>query len=377
MHARSLTLALAAGALAAAMGCSSEKSGTGSLNVHLVDAPGDYQQINLHVLEVEVHSDQAGWVTISRPDQTYDLLTLRGGIFATLASGAALPAGDYGQVRLLLGAGNTVKLADGTVHDLDVPSGMQSGLKLVCRSRVADGATTDLFIDFDGHRSIFLHGTGSGKHILRPVVRCVEKAAAGSIRGQLLTVEGEGNVPLAGAAVTAQTLDPLGSPTVVRSVTTGADGRYTLDLLPLGATYFVVTQPVVGAVAYAARASGALALGGATTAAFDVTYAGPVAAGAISGDVSPAASASDADLVSAVQPLDSAGTSRRFVVRSAVPSAVSGVESYSLASLPVGSYSLSLARRTLSASGETVTVGAAREAAVADGLTTTVNLTVP
>jgi len=53
------------------------------------------------------------------------------------------------------------------------------------------------------------------------------------------------------------------------------------------------------------------------------------------------------------------------------------VESYSLASLPVGSYSLSVARRTLSASGETVTVGAAQEAAVADGLTTTVNLTVP
>jgi hypothetical protein len=375
MCAREARLGLAGLLLAAAVGCSSSKSG--SVSVHLVDGPGDYQQINLHVVRVEIHGD-GGWTTLSEPDQTYDLLALRGGVIATLASGVSLPAGNYSQVRLVLGAGNTVKLEGGAVEELDVPSGLRSGLKIVCNTRVEEGSARDVYIDFDGHRSIFLHETGSGRYILRPVVHCVDEIATGSISGQVTSSELEEVTPLAGVPVTAQTLDVDGNPSVVRTVTTGLDGKYTLDLLPLGVTYFVVTQPVVGTDVYAAKASGPLALTpAAPVAAYGVEYPEPVDSGSVAGTITPTAGADDADEVLAVQPLDAGGTAHRFVVRSALGAVGAGVESYTMANLPVGTYSLQVVRRTLVGGVETVTQGAAVSAEVTAGETTTANLTVP
>src|SRR5574342_1364749 len=106
---------LAALLLAASVGCNTK---TGVVSLHLVDGPGDYQQINLHVMEVQIHGG-GKWLTLSQPDQTYDLLKLQNGMLATLAPGVTVPADTYTQVRLVLGPGNTVKLADGSVVDLE------------------------------------------------------------------------------------------------------------------------------------------------------------------------------------------------------------------------------------------------------------------
>jgi septal ring-binding cell division protein DamX len=45
--------------------------------------------------------------------------------------------------------------------------------------------------------------------------------------------------------VTAQVVDSSG-PAIVRTVKTNSSGAYTLDLLAVSATYYVVAQPVVG-----------------------------------------------------------------------------------------------------------------------------------
>ena len=66
-------LGLAAIFLATAAACGSG-TGTGTLSVHLVDGPGDFHQINLHVLEVSIHSDFEGWIVLGSPDRTVDLL---------------------------------------------------------------------------------------------------------------------------------------------------------------------------------------------------------------------------------------------------------------------------------------------------------------
>lgn len=374
MRTRDYRPGLAALLLAGAAACSSKP---GYLSVHLVDAPGDYEQVNLHVVRVEVNGP-GGWTTLSEPDQTYDLLTLRGGVFATLAPTASLPAGHYTQVRLVLGPGNTVKPTGGVLEDLVVPSGLQSGLKIVCDTNLGEGETRDVFIDLDAERSVFLHETGSGKYILRPVVHCVDQIATGAISGQIDATTGEVTAPLAGAKVTAQTLDSNGAPTVVRTATTGADGKYTLSLLPLGATYYVVTQPVVGGAVYAARASGPLALTpAAATATWSTTYTGIADSGSVAGTITPTAGSADADDVFATQPLDAGGTSHRFVVRSTTGAVAAGVESYAMPSLPVGSYTVQAVRRTLSGGVETVTAGTAVSAAVTSGATVTANLTVP
>ena len=367
-------LGLAALLVAGAAGCSPS---TGSISVHLVDGPGDYEQINLNVLRVELHGE-GGWRTLSEPRQTYDLLTLRGGVLATLAAGVSVPAGDYSQVRLVLGPGNTVKPAGGAVEPLEVPSGLRSGLKIVCGIRLGEGGAGDVFIDFDGHRSIFLHETGSGRFILRPVVHCVDRIATGSVSGQLTSSAIEGTFQLEGVTVTAQTLDGAGNPSVVRTVTTGLDGRYTLDLLPLGATYFVVTQPVAGSDVYPATASGPLTLTAATPAAtWSFDFQAIVDSGGAGGSIAPAAGPGDADEVLAVQPLSAGGTPHGFVVRSALGAVTGGVESWAMPRLPVGTYAFRAVRRTLTGGVETVTEGAPVSALVAGGATAVVDLTVP
>ncbi|HEY7724481.1 MAG TPA: DUF4382 domain-containing protein [Anaeromyxobacteraceae bacterium] len=377
----------AAALLAAGIGCS---SGTGTMSIHLVDGPGGFREVNLQVLQVDIHSDSAGWVTLGNPDaaqQPVNLLALQGGVVATLLSGVTLPAGHYSQLRLLLGAGNTVKLEDGTVHELEVPSGLQTGLKVVCNTRLPSGGATDLFIDFEAHKSVFVHLAGAtGRYILRPVVRCQEGRGAGFIAGTLTAPDpgSESSGPLGGAAVTAQVLDAAGNATIVRTALSAADGTYRLDLLPLEQTYHVVAQPVVDGVVYEAKASGPLALTAALpSATWDAFFSPAAGIGGVLGTITPTATVNDADEVVARRELDAGGTPRTFIVRTAMGAVAGGVESYAmpdlevLAGQPFTSYWLSVRRRTLAGGVETVTTGAAQPADLAGGATATVDLTVP
>jgi hypothetical protein len=375
-------LGLAAALLATAAGCGLAGSGapSGTLSVHLVDGAGDFAEVNLHVVQVSIHSDAAGWVILGTRDQTVNVLTLTGGVSATLADGATVPAGHYTQMRLLLGSGNTVMLADETVHDLKVPSGLQSGVKLIVNFDVAPGTTRDVFIDFDAHRSIFLHAAGaSGQYILRPVIRAFDALATGSISGTLTGSAGEGpEEPLAGAVVTAQVLD-AGVASIVRSATSGADGTYTLDLLPLGFSYYVVGQPVVGATAYLARSSGPIPIDeAAPTATHDALFDVAPETGGVGGTITPTATLADADTVDARQVLDAGGSPQSLIVRTAAGAVSGPTETYLIEDLPPGAYSLSDTRRTVDAGGaETVRTSPEVPAAVTAGVTATADLVLP
>ena len=189
---RTIFPTLAGLGLALLMACSGSSSGSGgtvasgSMNVHLVDGPiAGYQEINVNIQTVEIASG-SGWITLGTPNKTLNLLNLVGGVDETLVAGATLPAGHYGQMRLVLGSGNTVKLADGTVEPLKVPSGMQSGIKLIVNFDVAAGTTKDVWIDFDAAHSIQVVMAGmSGQYLLRPTCWAFDKTATGSIHGTL------------------------------------------------------------------------------------------------------------------------------------------------------------------------------------------------
>ncbi len=266
MNARRLaTIALAT--LLAACG-SSTTSAPAKMSVRLVDAPSSgYLEVNIDVQTVEINGSD-GWIVLGRPNRVINLLALQGGVAETLVDGATLPAGHYGQMRLVLGPSNTVKLlADGSVHPLKVPSGQQSGVKLPVNFDVRPGTTSDVFVDFDAHRSVFVHLAGaSGQYILRPTVRAFDKTVTGSISGTLSNASG--TLP-AGVFVTAQTVGVAG-PVIARTAVTDATGHYLLDLLPMkdasdqAITYHVVSQPVVpdtaGTASYAAKASAGVIL---------------------------------------------------------------------------------------------------------------------
>ncbi len=365
-------------ALAAA--CGSGSGGTATMSVHLVDGPSsDYKHVFLDVREVSIHSESDGWVVLGTPGKVIDLLALTGGVAETLADGASLPAGHYAQMRLLLGARNSVQLTDGTTEPLVVPSGMKSGVKLDVSFDVAAGTTRDVFIDFDARRSVFLHAAGnSGKYLLRPVVRAVDRVVTGSIAG-LLTEDLPAPLPLAGVTVTAQTVSG-GVPTVMRTTTTAVGGSYLLDLLPVGATYHIVAQPVVGPTSYSARASGGITLTASVpTATQDLAFTAAAASGTLGGTIAPPVGAEETDLVSLVQSLVVAvGVTQPLVVR-VEPGSFDGVsESYSFGGLPTAAtYSAVVSRLGDDGAGNPVSSTGAPVTVTVSSSATTLDLTAP
>jgi len=383
---RATFLTLAGLGLAILMACSGSSSGsgssnvpTGSMNVHLVDGPiSDYQEINVNIQSVEINSN-GSWITLGTPNKTLDLLKLVGGVDETLASGATLPAGHYDQMRLVLGSGNTLKLADGTVVPLKVPSGMQSGIKLIVNFDVAPGTTKDVWIDFDAAHSIQVVQAGmSGQYLLRPTCWAFDKLVTGSIHGTL--TDSATSAGLAGALVYAETLDGSGNARIARSTVTDANGAYTLDLLPVGATYFVVSQPLTGTTplkAYDAKASDGMALSSATPVfTYSAAFTADATTGGVSGGLTPVATSNQSDRVNLLQSLTTSSGSHLFIVRTTMATVGTSTETYSFTTVPAGSYSLQAVRDTLNGDGSTTTTtSTVQTGTVTGGATATVNLT--
>lgn len=374
-----ISIGLAAAVFLACGGSSSRSAGgSGTMNVHLVDGPiTGYQEINLHIQTVQILGD-GGWITLGTPDRTVNLLGLVGGVSETLAMGATLPAGHYGQMRLVLGAGNTVRLADGSLQSLTVPSGMQSGVKLVVSFDVAAGTTKDVWIDFDAAHSIQVVQAGaSGQYLLRPTIRAFDRLATGSIHGTF--TDAATAQPLAGARVYAEGFDGAGAAFIARSTVTDAMGAYTLDLLPVGATYHVVSQPVVGTVtpvAYAAKASDGFTLSATLPVfTFNAAFTAAAAVGGVGGNLTPMATASQSDQVHLRQTLTTSAGDRVFIVQSTMATVGAAAETYAFSTVPVGTYTVQALRSTLNADGTvTVSQSAAQPAAVTLGVTAAVNL---
>ena len=364
MRTKRLLFMLPVSALLLLLGCggsgssssTSTPASAAAMNVRLVDAPtSDFKEIDLDIQQVQIHQSsnpgESGWITLGSPGRVVNLLALQGGVVETLVAGATLAPGTYQQLRLVLGSRNSVVLNDGSTSALTVPSGMQTGVKMPGSFTVAAGTTADVFIDFDGAHSIHVHQMGPDRtYMLRPVVQCYDKAVTGSISG---TLTATGGAPLAGVDVFAERIDLGGSATIVRSVKTSATGGYTLDLLPVGSSYFVVSMPVAGAVAYGAQASGELALSAAQpTLTFSAAFTPAAATGTLTGSISPVATTLQNDTVILFQSFPSAGGgTRSLVVLNTNVAVGASSETYQLGPVPLGTYNVQILRSTLNADG--------------------------
>ena len=158
---------------------------TSKVTVRMTDAPGDYDEVNVEVLDVKIKSTsetgEEGWVSIGNiTPGIYNLLDLTGGVNVLLADNE-VPSGFLGQIRLILGEHNTVK-KDGVTYPLKTPSAQQSGLKLKVNQTLTGGATYDFLLDFDVEHSVVVE-TGSGGFNLHPVIRVSTNATSGIIKG--------------------------------------------------------------------------------------------------------------------------------------------------------------------------------------------------
>jgi len=160
-----------------------------ALTFSLTDAPvEDARHVYISMESVQIAQTEGNWITIPlETDEEIDLLQLQNGVTSLLASIGTLPAGTYGQTRLVLAEEAPGRLIDqeGVEHDLFIPSGNESGLKIQTAFTKLDDVPMELTIDFDLRKSIKAAGNGNkGKYILKPVLRMVDNSKSGSAFGE-------------------------------------------------------------------------------------------------------------------------------------------------------------------------------------------------
>lgn len=187
-------------------GNGSGSASTGTLSLQITDGPvenaehvyiqfsgleihsGDGHRTTLYYCEdpadstLTVVSDSA-CTTPSAPKQI-DLLAFNGGQADILLNGYTLPSGHYNWIRLMVdtdGVLDSYIVVGGVDHELTIPSGNQTGLKLNRGFNVPDGGSAGFTIDFDLRKSV--HMTGNGDYKLRPTLRMVDNIMVGSISG--------------------------------------------------------------------------------------------------------------------------------------------------------------------------------------------------
>jgi hypothetical protein len=204
-------------------GTGEDTTGTGTLSLMLTDAPrDDLQAVYVTIDEVQVHmadGENGGWKTVVEPDpkRTFNLLELVNGVMEQLGVGV-LKEGTYTQMRLIIGLApdegegvfnilghphpfaNYV-IVDDTEIPLKVPSGVQTGVKLVHPFEIKVDLATELILDFDAAKSVHKAGN-SGKYILKPTIKVI--GTHGVIDGRVIDAD---TVGLQGVRVSAQTCD--------------------------------------------------------------------------------------------------------------------------------------------------------------------------
>ncbi len=173
----------------------------GELKILMTDGPAGFDAVNIVVKEVQVNSDAHGWMTINDSLRTFNLLSLTNGA-SVLLGDAILDAGHYTQIRLILDEGSNVVVA-GVTYPLRIPSGLQTGIKLVHEFTLQADYTYELILDFDANRSIMR--LGNGTYQMKPVIRIHPVATTGAITGIVMPIGAGATVTAFAAADTAGT----------------------------------------------------------------------------------------------------------------------------------------------------------------------------
>ena len=169
--------------------CGGDGGGTGQMQLSVGDAPVDgAQAVVVKFTGVELTGNGGNPVTINfSPPKTIDLLKDSGTASAVLFD-QPIPAGKYGQIRLMVVAdgdpsNSYIMLSDGTMHGLQVPSGSESGYKLVSGFTVPSGGVVDYTIDFDLRKDITCPTGQAPVCTLKPADRLVDNTTVGNIQG--------------------------------------------------------------------------------------------------------------------------------------------------------------------------------------------------
>ncbi len=174
--------------------------GKGRLKIYLTDSSEKYKAndsenylaVYITISRIEAHiagdddGDEGEWIILrdwSNENESeltvFDLMKLQD--VSELLVDGSFDAGKYTQLRLFVTKASVLietkskesKLIEvGTNGEpVEIPSGDQTGIKLIHPFEIIEGETTELTIDFDAEKSIIK--TGNGNYKLKPVIKIV------------------------------------------------------------------------------------------------------------------------------------------------------------------------------------------------------------
>ena len=173
-------------------GCNGSGSGGGTQNaafsLGVADTPVDGATsvvVTFTGVQLQGASGSPTEFDFATPKQI-DLMTTGNGDAAMLLNGVSIPAGDYQWIRLMVDMNrSTIALSDGSVHSLVIPSGSQTGLKLVSGFTVAAGGQAAFTIDFNLRQAVVLATGGTGTYMLKPALRLIDNEQVGQVAGSV------------------------------------------------------------------------------------------------------------------------------------------------------------------------------------------------
>lgn len=207
-------------------GDGSSATATSRLRLSVTDAPpvDIAEELWVQFRAVEFKPEGGAPIThvLATPDRI-NLLPLQDGRAAVLVGDVELPAGRYQWIRLIvdneLNVSDSSIRIDGNECELRIPSGSESGLKLIRGFTLPADGTLALTVDFDLRKSILAPPgqKGSGVdctqgYLMKPVLRLVQDSEVGAIAGtvdpslfsaadcaRLVYVFSDGTAPAGGA----------------------------------------------------------------------------------------------------------------------------------------------------------------------------------
>lgn len=166
------------------------------------------QKVVVAFTGVEVHGPGGTTSFPFQQEKSVNLLNYQGANSEVLISKSRVPAGDYQWLRLDLDLANSYVIAsDGSQYPLNVPSGQETGLKLVSGFTVAQGGSAAFMLDFNLRKSLTetQNSNGGTEYILRPTLRLIDMQLVGSVAGSAAGTMTIGTEPIS---------DPACSPAV-------------------------------------------------------------------------------------------------------------------------------------------------------------------
>lgn len=181
---------------------------TGSLSIAVTDTPLDTNvtEVNIKFWGLRLKPKDGPPFVIdfgAGNEKTIDLLQLQGTNSADLIVNETVPAGDYNWVWLLVHAEKNVmdswvEIDESNVFPLYVPSGSQTGLKLVSGFTVPVGGDVDFIIDWNLANAVHAPPGQDPNYAIRPALRITNRAEVGTIAGTVDAGKIDENDPACG-----------------------------------------------------------------------------------------------------------------------------------------------------------------------------------